>query len=208
MLTHVYIRGNVGDPQQLEVFDLNTGVLVPDVKKITIVADAGGQVVRAELIRTQHANVMVTVEPGPKHPLAGTDLYGFRIEVEHNPTLCATMQKAYGDRYVVGDNGQLTHGYLYQVNHGVSDVDLLSYMGADPLTPIRDSMKHAMRDLCSTIVCYPITEAMQVITKGGGARTLTGNTGASYKAATTCPECFGTGLKGGFMQPCSKGCSP
>lgn len=22
-----------------------------------------------------------------------------------------------------------------------------------------------------------------------------------------CPECFGTGLKGGFMHPCSKGCS-
>lgn len=208
MLTHVYIRGNVGDPANLKIFDLSTDKLVPDVKRVSIVANASG-LVEAGLIRTQHPDVIVIVEPGPKHPLAGAKLYDFRMEVERNPILCATLQKAQGDEYTVGDNGQLMLGSTYQVNHGVSDVDLLSYVGADPLDPIYDSMKLAFRDMCKKLVRVAIAEALMKITKAGGVRSLTGNyaTGGVVKKSL-CIECFGTGLKGGFMQPCSKGCSP
>lgn len=213
MLTHVYIRGNVGDPRNLKIFDLNTDVLVPDVRKFTIVADVAG-VVQAELIRTQHPDVVVTVEAGPKNTLAGERMYRFRMETEHNPILCATMQKAHADEFIVDDYGQLSGGRHYQINHGVSDTDLFSFASVAPLDLIQNSMERAMRDLYPAVTHSSITAAVRKITKAGGVRSLVGGGGGArvltgaVAAAAPCPECFGTGLKGGFMQPCSRGCSP
>jgi hypothetical protein len=214
MTTRIYIRGNVGQRGSLRVFDDDTGTELCDVAKITIVAMAG--VVQAELVRLNNPNTVAHVVPGPPHPDAGKVAYQVTIDADKRHPTCDTVHRAKVQERTVGDDGRLQpKGQTVSVHNAVSDQDV-----ARAINP-RDVLERSADRALSATIRQAITAPLLVKLLGprtGGVVSskpspfnhtpYPGGKPAKKDPRPTCDECFGTGLTGGFMHPCSKGCTP
>lgn len=151
-LRAVYIRGNVGDPFGMEVFNTDTDKPVAGLTYADIhiginqptVVDLGYDPILGKPPET------VPVDPGPKHKLAGTYVHAFTVDSLDAPPLGAQLQQAYGRRYLVDTNGQLEHKSTASRADTVLDQDL--QLGpANPRDMICDSMHRALSPLVNDV---------------------------------------------------------
>lgn len=207
MTTSVYIRGNVADPINVHIYDADTGILVPGVTRIELVADTNSPTSAILCRRVGYADIHVDVVPGPPDPLAGKKVVAFSMESKHSSKMCAALQYARAEEYTVQDDGTLGAASVNENSDGVTDMELASYAGADPLTPIIDSMKAAMRGLAALVTQDIIATALANIIQARNAPIKVNPAGIT-KTPPTCDECKGTGLYTGLhtTEPCSKGC--
>lgn len=213
MTTRIYIRGNVGQRGDLRVFDDDTGVELDDVAKLTLVATAG--VVQAELVRLNNPNTVAHVVPGPPHPDAGKVAYQVTIDANKRYPTCDTVHHAKVEERTIGEDGRIKpRGSTTSVHHSVSDQEV-----AQAVNP-RDVLERSAEQVLTTTIRQAIIAPLLIKLLGPRTGGVVSSkpfvaplpkdmfTKPKKDPRPTCDECFGTGLTGGFMHPCSKGCTP
>lgn len=203
MTTAIYILGDLTLTHALNIYDAHTDKTVNNVEHLTIDVDANRKTKAMLHFMGPGPSMAVDVVAAPPDPLAGKKVVAFSMESKHNPKLCATVQHAKAEEYTVQDDGTLGAASVHENSAGVTDLALFSYAGADPLDPITDSMTSTLRGLAALVIHDIVAGALaNIIPAPVFAVPKTGIT----KTPPICEECFGTGLKSGFMAPCSKGC--
>lgn len=210
MTKRIYIRGNVGIPSHLKIFDFDTGQQLDDVRKLTIASDAAGMV-QAKLVRIKNPPIVVDVVPGPPHQSAGRVVYLVSIDADKRTAHYDTIHRAKVEERSIDDDGQLQpRGQTIYMDDVVSDADVAQ--SRNPRGALGNSADRALTAALRAAVVKPKIDGLLLPAAGGIAHKVPVSTGAPYLMTAPkkaeCKECFGTGLTGGFMHPCSKGCKP
>jgi hypothetical protein len=139
-VTRVYIKGDLGDKQNLKVFDAATGEdLLQTLKVQSINISVGiNQHSMVELTYLDMADPMrirtlmtkYDLVPRPAAKASGTSLYQFGIEQEYDPARSATKLLASMIEREVQDDGRTKRvGQPMQVSEEISDAELYSVRG-------------------------------------------------------------------------------
>ena len=222
MTRQIYVRGNVG-ALDMRIYDADTDKQLMDVAKITIVTTAS--VVQAELVRLTSPNVTVDVVAGPPAARAGQTFHLVTLDTYKCVSHHDTVHEAKVQDLTMNDDGTLDFrgGQVTFVRDAVSDADMAQ--ATNPRNELWDSADRALTGAIRVAIVKPKLDALLLPATGGVvskpvlgpnpfSRTpVTGapnpaNRSLPPKKATSCPECFDTGLTNGFMHPCSKGCTP
>jgi len=228
---NIYIKGDPGDPINLKLFDADTDLQLDDVAELRFQVSGGATpICEVRRLNTTGFETMNLLKRKPAKA-AGTSLYHFTIEEEHDSSRCETSLQATMTERVVQDDGRTKGiGLPMHVQEKISDVELYSYRGQDPEAHIQRKAAAALG-----VMLYELAEkvAKARVVKSS-ANTYPANCGpyapkppsgfikrAIDKARTgdpvdtgearkdwTCPECRGTGFYYGLhsKEPCSRGC--
>ena len=227
MTMRIYIRGNVGDLRNAQIYDADTDKQLTDVAKFRLEADAAG-VVQAWLVRMHNPDVTVDVVAGPPAVRAGQTFHLVTLDADQRHTHCDTNHIATVHSMVMNDDATLDWhgGKVTSMHDAVSDTDV-----KQAINPHNELVQSAFRALTATLrqaIINPLVLKLLGPSTGGAVSkpalgpnpfSRTPVTGAPNpanrftrslppKKAASCPECFDTGVTNGWFHPCSKGCTP
>lgn len=214
MTKRIYIRGNLGMPRDLYVYDADTAVQLDDVTKVTLESDVSG-VVQASLRRTNHPITIVDVVPGPPPPYIGQMVYRMSLDADRRASHCDTIHVAKVTSLIVAPDGTLTSqgGQIVSMHHAVSDTEVANAF--DPNEVLDRSADNALTSVIRAAIILPLKKLLHGTRPrqtGGVVKSKLppdpGCCNVPKKAdpRPKCPECFDTGLTNGLIHPCSKGC--
>jgi hypothetical protein len=214
MTKRIYIRGNVGDPRDLGIYDADTGKKLIDVTTIQLVSDVAG-VSSAILRRHGNPNISVDVVAGPPAARTGETFHLVTLDADQRASHCDTIHVATVQSLTMNDDGTLDFqgGQVVSMNDAVSDQDLK--FAINPRDILAQSADRALISVLGHAISSPLLRKMLLPATGGvvskpalGPNPFVAPPPKDMFTKPKCPECFDTGLTNGFMHPCSKGCKP
>jgi hypothetical protein len=169
MTTRIYIRGDVGDPMNVHIFDADTDL---ELEISYFVMDMTPKGVTASITPLHSSAIRVDVVPAPPVPHAGkslreVELTQFRRDPPQAPYGC-TIHKATATEWIVQPDGSVEPNLKTQAyqQHEVDDVVLASYAG-DPRDVLEDSARVVLTGIANFLISPLLSTGVAPLATGG-----------------------------------------
>lgn len=217
MTTRIYIKGDLSNPRDCELFDADTGQQLMDVAAIQITLDSNAPPY-ADLRRVNNKNTeRVDIVQRPAHPMAGRVLTTVGLARGRSQVFNGEQFEAIVHHFTVQPDGELVQDKAksYLAKQVADDQQLVT--AHDPEAILRAHAERALRDAVIGAIVDPILDrnfAQPKFAQGGIVNRapfpFTPKPSGFVQKAATCDECKGTGQVQLFNKtvPCSKGCKP
>lgn len=161
-IKRIYIRGNVGEPMGLNIYDADTD---KEIHVTRLVVDVGCRKPARATIDVLHSGVSsVDVVPPPPCPATGKLLKEVEL-VQYRSTRSATVHRATATDWTVQPDGTVKPNPLTQFyqQHAVDDVVLAQYPGR-----AADVLEDSARQVLTGVTHHMISPQIAAIMKTGG----------------------------------------
>jgi hypothetical protein len=176
-IKRIYIRGNVGDPNNVDIYDADTDKKIQVVHLSMDVSTTGVHAAITLAPKIQGVVLPVEVVPPPPHPAAGKVLKEVELEQyrQHN----TTVHRATMTEWTVQPDGTVKPNALtrYQQQHTVDDVVLANYPGN-----ASDVLEDSARQVLTGMTHHMISPQLAAVMKTGKPMATGGGTGTVVKA--------------------------